>query len=591
MTRLAVSALLSTMLLLPFYNALPVLPVRPTTQTPSLGVTDSEACVSTTFFSKPINTAVQIKLRDPFAAAYLFQGSCVLQVNLTKDGKLAAVGPAVAIAERFSGPHFPAGTIVGYINNNRKVDAQPSLLNNSGNAADDCHQPHPDSPVIYCPGHGSAWKDYVNIQSTFFDQTGVYTRFSYDPKQTNWLFKESSYITYIGTTISSKLATIQSFLNIDGTKTFVFGTDQSGQTVVGVLSHPTSDKSGASWVSEPSAAKNLLTVTLPETTTASPSTTPVSVEPSTAPEECYEETTQAAEQTTVAAEQSTQAAKQSTQTAEQTTEAAEQTTQAAEQTTQAAEQTTQAAAQTTQPAAKTNVAPAPRPTRKANPNKKQEVRDLLKAIETGAKEPFNVIDPKHYIQHNPAATEGLAGVAALMESLKKTARVEVKRVFQDGDYVFAHTDYNFFGPKFGFDIFRYENGFIVEHWDNLQTKPSALNPSKHSMIDGTIQDTQTVSAKDAAANKETVLKYLEENFVKGNTTQLGSFFDRSGTLIQHNPLMGDGVNTPTGLRKSLSDAAKAGKTVKYSKVHKVLGEGNFVLAVSEATRAGEHLAV
>ena len=38
---------------------------------------------------------------------------------------------------------------------------------------------------------------------------------------------------------------------------------------------------------------------------------------------------------------------------------------------------------------------------------------------------------------------------------------------------FLHTDYNFFGPKIGFDIFRFEDGKIVEHWDNLQETPAS----------------------------------------------------------------------------------------------------------------------
>jgi predicted SnoaL-like aldol condensation-catalyzing enzyme len=28
------------------------------------------------------------------------------------------------------------------------------------------------------------------------------------------------------------------------------------------------------------------------------------------------------------------------------------------------------------------------------------------------------------------------------------------------------SEYDFFGPKVGFDVFRFENGEIVEHWDN-----------------------------------------------------------------------------------------------------------------------------
>jgi predicted SnoaL-like aldol condensation-catalyzing enzyme len=116
---------------------------------------------------------------------------------------------------------------------------------------------------------------------------------------------------------------------------------------------------------------------------------------------------------------------------------------------------------------------------------KQRVVELLKSIETGDSKPFSYINPNKYIQHNLAAGDGLAGVQALLQSLPKgSARVNTVRVFQDGDFVFAHTDYNFFGPKVGFDIFRFEDGKIVEHWDNLQETADKPSPSCHTMIDG-----------------------------------------------------------------------------------------------------------
>jgi predicted SnoaL-like aldol condensation-catalyzing enzyme len=99
----------------------------------------------------------------------------------------------------------------------------------------------------------------------------------------------------------------------------------------------------------------------------------------------------------------------------------------------------------------------------------KQVVDLLKAIETGAAEPIGVINPARYTQHNLGAADGFAGFGALLAALPpNSAKVNTVRVFQDGDFVFAHTDYNLFGPKVGFDIFRFENGKIVEHWDNLQ---------------------------------------------------------------------------------------------------------------------------
>ncbi len=101
--------------------------------------------------------------------------------------------------------------------------------------------------------------------------------------------------------------------------------------------------------------------------------------------------------------------------------------------------------------------------------RERQVFDLLKAIETGATVPVGVINPAKYIQHNLAVADGLAGFGAALAALPPgSARVNTVRVFEDGDFVFAHTDYNFFGPKIGFDIFRFEDGKIVEHWDNLQ---------------------------------------------------------------------------------------------------------------------------
>jgi predicted SnoaL-like aldol condensation-catalyzing enzyme len=106
--------------------------------------------------------------------------------------------------------------------------------------------------------------------------------------------------------------------------------------------------------------------------------------------------------------------------------------------------------------------------------RKQRDVDLLKAIETGAAEPVAVIDPTTYIQHNLGAEDGLAGLRTLLGSLPKgSVRVNTARVFEDGDYVFAHTDYDLFGPKSGFDVFRFEDGKTAEHRDVVETIPPA----------------------------------------------------------------------------------------------------------------------
>jgi predicted SnoaL-like aldol condensation-catalyzing enzyme len=111
-------------------------------------------------------------------------------------------------------------------------------------------------------------------------------------------------------------------------------------------------------------------------------------------------------------------------------------------------------------------------------NRKTQVVDLLKSLETGDTTAARVINPDRYTQHNPRVSDGLAGFLDAVKRLStNSAKFHTVRVFEDGDFVFAHTDYEVGGPKVGIDIFRFENGKAVEHWDNLQQKPDASNPS------------------------------------------------------------------------------------------------------------------
>ncbi len=107
-----------------------------------------------------------------------------------------------------------------------------------------------------------------------------------------------------------------------------------------------------------------------------------------------------------------------------------------------------------------------------NAGPKQQVAALLTSIETGDPAPVASINPTKYIQHNLAVGDGLAGFGAVLQALPKgTGRAAPVRVFQDGEFVFAHTVYDFFGPKIGFDVFRFESGKIVEHWDTMEAIP------------------------------------------------------------------------------------------------------------------------
>jgi len=78
------------------------------------------------------------------------------------------------------------------------------------------------------------------------------------------------------------------------------------------------------------------------------------------------------------------------------------------------------------------------------PNKKELICKLLKSIETGDLASISVVNEDKYIQHNPQTHEGSEGLAELFKRLSKTSpRVNIARVFEDGDFAFAHTEYDF----------------------------------------------------------------------------------------------------------------------------------------------------
>lgn len=215
---------------------------------------------------------------------------------------------------------------------------------------------------------------------------------------------------------------------------------------------------------------------------------------------------------------------------------------------------------------------------------KEKAVALLNSIETGDQKAVAYVNPDKYTQHNLAVADGLAGFGALLQALPKgSAKVDIKRAFQDGDYVFTHTDYNFFGPKVGFDLFRFEDGLIVEHWDNLAEK-AAPNPSGRTQLDG---PTKVTDSDKTEQNKALVADFVDTILVKGDFTQLGRFIDKGdANYLQHNSGIADGLN---GLGKALEEMAKQGIKMVFTKNHIVLGEGNFVLSISEGSFGGEHV--
>jgi predicted SnoaL-like aldol condensation-catalyzing enzyme len=83
-----------------------------------------------------------------------------------------------------------------------------------------------------------------------------------------------------------------------------------------------------------------------------------------------------------------------------------------------------------------------------------------------------------YKQHNPTAADGAEGLRGFIDFLKMrfpNQRGEIKRVIAEGDLVVLHVHSTRGDGTPGraiVDIFRIENGKVVEHWDVIQDIPA-----------------------------------------------------------------------------------------------------------------------
>jgi len=91
-----------------------------------------------------------------------------------------------------------------------------------------------------------------------------------------------------------------------------------------------------------------------------------------------------------------------------------------------------------------------------------------------------------YAQHNPNAADGPEGFRKFIGFLREkfpNSHSEIKRSFVDGDYVILHVNaVREPGTKGNaiVDIFKLENGKIVEHWDVVQPIPD--NPANNNTM-------------------------------------------------------------------------------------------------------------
>lgn len=223
----------------------------------------------------------------------------------------------------------------------------------------------------------------------------------------------------------------------------------------------------------------------------------------------------------------------------------------------------------------------------------QRAVNILEALEVTAQDaPYaeqisvwqDSVSNTHYTQHNQIFPSGRQTVLdAFTAGMLDGTAVDVRRTFVDIDenVVVAHVDYTLFGEsQVGFDVFRFDNNEIVEHWDNLMMASgdqlSSINGN--SLLDGSINVKDKQLTKQ---NKALVKAFVNDILVGGDTSGFDRFFNpenEQGTnYIQHNP---DFPNGTQALRGFLADLEQRDLSF-YSSLEFIYGEGNFVLAMSQ----------
>ena len=122
-------------------------------------------------------------------------------------------------------------------------------------------------------------------------------------------------------------------------------------------------------------------------------------------------------------------------------------------------------------------------------------------------------------------------------------------------------------------MFRFDQGKIVEHWDNL-AEITAANPSGRTQFDG---ETLTTDLDKTEQNKQTVKEFVEKVIINHEMEKLTTYINPT-KYIQHNSNIADGLE---GFGAAMKFLAENDMVMEFTKLHKVLGEGNFVLTLSE----------
>ena len=195
-----------------------------------------------------------------------------------------------------------------------------------------------------------------------------------------------------------------------------------------------------------------------------------------------------------------------------------------------------------------------------------------------------------YTQHSTGVGDGKQGFADFFGPFLERnpiRDIQVVRAIEDGPYVFLHVYQSLnhgesqwvTGDLFDTDT----DDRVIEHWDVIQ-EYATETVSGRTMVDG---PTEVEDLDKTDANKTTIAEFCEHVLIGGQFDRVTEFISTE-QYDQHNPAVGDGLD---GFGAYAAGLAEQGRSMVYWKVHKLIGQGNFVVAMSHMQMADNHYCV
>ncbi len=186
------------------------------------------------------------------------------------------------------------------------------------------------------------------------------------------------------------------------------------------------------------------------------------------------------------------------------------------------------------------------------------------------------MDATKYKQHNPHAAGDMDGVRSWINHLPRMrSRLQVIRAIQDGPYVVTHTKGNVLGEEVFFEIFKMEDGLIVEHWIFSEKAAPGANQSGHTQTDGPIEPK---TSEDTEKNKSLVRDYYQTVHIGGDHSKIPQYV--AVDTVRHEPGVSDGL---AAFQRDLEVVTKS-RTIDEIKF--VLGQGDLVFIAAKGTHEG-----